>query len=145
MMKNIVTALLFLTFSLGAMAQGMVRGIVFEDLNGNGIKDRREKGVDKVSVSNGMQVVQSDSQGKYELPISDDQIIFVIKPSNYQVATDLKNLPQFFYNHKPHGSPEFNFLGVKPTGQLPKSVDFALLPGQHKEKFTSLVFGDPQP
>src|SRR5690606_5335968 len=107
MMKNIVTAVLFLIFSLGAMAQEMVRGIVFEDTNGNGKKDRREKGIGKVSVSNGIQVVQSDSEGKYELPISDDQIVFVIKPSNYQVATDLKNLPQFFYNHKPKGSPDF--------------------------------------
>lgn len=123
----------------------MVRGIVYEDTNGNGKKDRREKGIEEVSVSNGIQVVQSDSEGKYELPISDDQIVFVIKPSNYQVATDLKNLPQFFYNHKPKGSPDFKFAGVKPTGQLPKSVDFALLPGRHKEKFTSLIFGDPQP
>lgn len=98
-----------------------------------------------MAVSNGIQVVQTDAQGKYSLPISDDQIIFVIKPSDYQVPVDENNLPQFFYIHKPNGSPELDFAGVPPTGKLPKSVDFGLLPGENKESFTSLIFGDPQP
>src|SRR5690606_21146726 len=119
--------------SFGGMAQEMANGVVFEDLNRNGKKERREKGIPGVAVSNGIQVVQTDAQGKYTLPVSDDQIIFVIKPSDYEVPVNENNLPQFFYIHKPNGSPELDFAGVAPTGKLPKSVDFGLLPGENKE------------
>ena len=144
-MKKVILFGLLLVISLGGMAQETANGVVFEDLNRNGKKERREKGIPGVAVSNGIQVVQTDAEGKYTLPISDDQIIFVIKPSDYQVPVDENNLPQFFYIHKPNGSPELEFAGVPPTGKLPKSVDFGLLPGKYKGSFTSLVFGDPQP
>lgn len=144
-MKKTFLAGLIVTLSFGAMAQERAVGFVYEDLNGNGKKERREKGIEGVAVSNGVQVVQTDAKGRYELPIGDDQIIFVIKPSDYHVPVDENNLPQFFYIHKPAGSPELKYAGVEPTGPLPKSVDFGLLPGEHKESFTSLIFGDPQP
>src|SRR5690606_33160358 len=144
-MKKVILFGLLLVISLGGMAQETANGGVFEDLNRNGKKERREKGIPAVAGSNGIQVAQTAAEGKYTLPISDDQIIFVIKPSDYQVPVDENNLPQFFYIHKPNGSPELEFAGVPPTGKLPKSVDFGLLPGKYKGSFTSLVFGDPQP
>ncbi|MEX2592328.1 MAG: calcineurin-like phosphoesterase family protein [Anditalea sp.] len=145
MMKKIILSMVLLAYSLGSGAQEMAHGIIFEDMNGNGKKDRKEKGIDGVAVSNGLQVVQSDTKGKYELPVGEDQIIFVIKPSDYQVPLDEHNLPQYFYIHKPNGSPQLDFEGVEATGKLLKSIDFALVPGESKENFTSLVFGDPQP
>src|SRR5690606_39416015 len=80
-----------------------------------------------------------------ELPLGEDQIISVIKPSGHGVPVDGNNLPQFFYNHKPAGSPQLEFAGVEPTGKLPRSVDFALYPREENEAFTALIFGDPQP
>ena len=50
-----------------------------------------------------------------------------------------------YYIHKPNGSPKSEFAGVKPTGKLPKSIDFGLIPSEEKETFTALIFGDPQP
>src|SRR5690606_3298795 len=144
MKKTFLSGLLF-ALSLGAIAQEKASGFVFEDLNGNGKKERREKGIEGVAVSNGIQVVQTDAKGRYELPIGDDQIIFVIKPSGYAVPVDENNLPPFYYMHKPAGSPELKYAGVEPTGALPNSVDFALLPWEYREIFTSLIFGDPQP
>lgn len=144
-MKKILVAAFICAGSFGAAAQDVARGIVYEDLNGNGRKERREKGIAGVAVSNGVEVVQTGTKGQYELPVSDDQIIFVIKPSDYSVPVDQNKLPQFFYIHKPAGSPELKYAGVPPTGELPKSVDFGLLPGKHQDNFTSLVFGDPQP
>src|SRR5690606_9490652 len=96
-MKKTFLAGLIVTLSFGAMAQERAVGFVYEDLNGNGKKERREKGIEGVAVSNGVQVVQTDAKGRYELPIGDDQIIFVIKPSDYNVPVDENNLPQFFY------------------------------------------------
>lgn len=58
---------------------------------------------------------------------------------------DRNNLPQFFYIHKPQGSPDLDFKGVSPTGKLPRSLDFPLIPSPENEQFTALIFGDPQP
>src|SRR5690606_17050644 len=129
-----------------AFSQQTVKGIVFEDLNGNGKKDRKEKGLGGVGVSNGEIVVSTDEKGSYSLPVSDDNIIFVIKPAAYALPVNAQQLPQFYYRHKPNGSPEnFKYEGVKPTGPLPKSVDFALQPANDDKDFTTLLFGDPQP
>src|SRR5690606_25857058 len=93
----------------------------------------------------GTDVVLTDFEGKYELPVDDDNIISVIKPAGYAVPVDENNLPEFFYIHKPKGSPGLKFKGVEPTGKLPGSVDFALYAVEEPQEFTTLVFGDPQP
>ena len=54
-------------------------------------------------------------------------------------------LPQFYYIHKPAGSPSQKFDGVKPTGPLPESIDFPLMPQEEPEQFKALLFGDTQP
>lgn len=145
-MKKAVLSIGLAFLSFAAISQEQVSGFVFEDSNNNGKKDRREKGLADVAVSNGIEVVKTNQEGKYELPLRDDQIIFVIKPSDYDLPTNENNLPQFFYNHKPKGSPSsLKYEGVKPTGELPKSVDFALKPGKSEISFSALVFGDPQP
>lgn len=126
-------------------AQSQVKGVVFNDKNGNGIRDRKEAGIADVAVSNGKEVVKTDGNGQYTLPIGEDHIIFVIKPSGYQVRVNEHNQPQYYYIHKPKGSPESKYKGVAPTGPLPASVDFALTERAEKDEFTALVFGDPQP
>jgi len=141
------TALLVggLLLAFAVQAQSTVMGYVYEDSNGNGKKERREKGVAQVAVSNGREVTLTDGKGKYELPIGGDNIVSVIKPSGYKVALNKENLPQFYYIYKPQGSPNLKFKGVEPTGRLLKSVDFALTPSEEKEEYTALIFGDPQP
>jgi hypothetical protein len=37
------------------------------------------------------------------------------------------------------------YKGLAPTGDLPKELNFALLPAKEETEFTALVFGDPQP
>ena len=124
-----------------------VRGTVFDDRNKNGVLDAGEAGIPGVRVSNGSDVVTTDTQGAYELTIDDDEIVFVIKPEGYQVRIDEQNLPRFYYTHKPAGSPDENFLfkGVAPTGKLPESVDFPLTRFETPTEFEVLMFGDPQP
>src|SRR5690554_6059261 len=133
MMKKLILFGLLLVTSFGGMAQEMANGVVFEDLNRNGKKERREKGIPGVAVSNGIQVVQTDAQGKYTLPVSDDQIIFVIKPSDYEVPVNENNLPQFFYIHKPNGSPELILLGSHPRENCLKVLIFVWFLGKIKK------------
>lgn len=144
-MKKVIIFCWSLCISFQLLAQEQVTGVVYEDRNQNGKKERREKGIPSVAVSNGVAVVLTDEDGKYTLPLGNDQIIFVIKPTDYAVPTGEDKLPKFYYIHKPEGSPELEYEGVAPTGKLPKSVDFALYAREEPEEFTAMIFGDPQP
>jgi hypothetical protein len=122
------------------------RGVVFHDQNRNGRQDPGEPGVPGVRVSNGGEIVSTDHTGRYEIEVDDDEIIFVIKPRHWATPVDSRNLPQFYYIHKPEGSPaEFDFAGVEPTGPLPESVDFPLYRQAEPDKFRAILFGDTQP
>lgn len=124
----------------------IARGVVFLDHNGNGQRDADEPGLPGVRVSNGREIVVTDAEGRYALPVEDDAIIFVQKPAGYRVPLDARNLPRFYYIHKPAGSPtDFKYPGIAPTGPLPASIDFPLVAQKEPEQFRVLLFGDPQP
>ncbi len=120
-------------------------GFVFHDANLDGKHNSSEKGIPQIAVSNGIDVVLTDNTGRYQLPVSDDTILFVIKPRDWKPLTDALNLPKVYYIHKPKGSPILKFAGSLPTGALPESVDFALYPVKESDYFKVLVFADPQP
>lgn len=120
-------------------------GVVFHDRNRNGTRDRNEPGIREVRVSNGREVVLTDRDGRYRLPVDDDTILFVIKPSGWMTPLNEQNLPRFHYIHKPAGSPSLRYAGVQPTGPLPDSVDFPLHRQREPKKFNVVYFGDPQP
>lgn len=143
-MKKVSFILLGLFLSWAVKAQSVAGGYVYEDTNGNRKKERREEGLAGVAVSNGTKVVLTDKKGRYELPVGNDNPIFVIKPAGFQLPVNEQNLPQFYYMHKPQGSPHLKYAGVAPTGELPRSLDFGLLPAEEEEEFTALIFGDPQ-
>lgn len=130
--------------SSSALAQDTVTGYVYEDRNNNAIKDKNEKGIKGVAVTNGKDVNLSKEDGSYSLPANDDMIVSVIKPTGYAVPVDANNQPQFFYIHKPNGSPETRENRVLPTGKLPKSVDFPLIAQKEDPNFSVILFGDPQ-
>lgn len=125
-----------------------VSGIVFEDINQSGIHDAGEAGVAGVAVSNGLDVVLTDTDGRYELDIDGDTIIFISKPTGYAVPVNDVNLPQFHYIHQPEGTPDaydYRYKGIAPTGPLPDSVDFPLIKTSEPDAFTAVIFADPQP
>ncbi len=108
--------------------------------------DADEPGIADVLVSNGSEVVKTDTDGNYTLPVTDDTILFVIQPKGWEVPVNEVNLPQFFYIHKPTGSPkQLQYTGVEPTGPLPESVDFPLYKIDDSDEFSIFAFGDPQP
>jgi hypothetical protein len=146
-MKPLIYYFLIILFIAGCThspEQQQVSGIVFHDLNENGIQDKGEPGIAEAAVSNGSDVVLTDQNGLYAMNISESAIIFVIKPGDYNYPVNEYNLPQFYYIHKPNGSPELKYPGVEPTGPLPESVDFGLVTGGDSDEFSVLVFSDPQ-
>lgn len=120
-------------------------GIVFHDRDRDGLRGEGEEGIPGIKVSNGREIAATDGDGRYELPIDDDTILFVIKPRGWMTPLTEENLPKFYYVHKPAGSPDLQFPGVAPTGPLPESVDFPLHPQAEPEVFKALFFGDTQP
>jgi hypothetical protein len=123
----------------------VAKGIVYLDQNNNRKFDGEDEPVAGVKVSNGRNITTTDKEGRYELPVDDDDILFVIKPRNMRTPLSDHKLPLFYYVHKPQGSPELGFAGVKPTGPLPESVDFPLYKQDEPEQFRAILFGDPQP
>jgi hypothetical protein len=123
----------------------MARGIVFIDVDRNGKYGGNDTAFANIKVSNGKEIVVTDSSGRYEIPIEPESAIFVIKPTGFRTPLDANQLPKFFYLHKPDGSPKLQFPGSQPTGPLPQSIDFPLSPQVEPEAFQILLFGDPQP
>ena len=122
-------------------------GVVFDDENRNGIQDENESGVQYVAVSNSRDVVATDAEGRYRLDVFDGMTVFVVKPSGYMTPVDENNVPQFFYHHKPAGSPAEiqRFQGLAPTGELPESIDFPLYRyAEGNYKFKAVMIGDTQ-
>ena len=143
----VLVAVLFLCLIGSSVAADLTAtGTVFLDANNNQVKDDNEKGLPGVRVSNGQDVVITDANGQYSLAVSDDTIIFVIKPRGFMTPVDENRLPRFYYVHKPHGSPEgLKYAGIAPTGPLPASIDFPLTEQPEADTFKALVFGDTQP
>ncbi len=120
------------------------RGVVFHDSNRDGRLGDDEVRLPGIRICNGRDIVVTDSTGKYEIGMDDDDILFVIKPHGYRTRLDKNNLPLFYYTHKPAGSPKLRFPGVEPTGPLPNAIDFPLYAQVEPEKFRAILFGDPQ-
>jgi hypothetical protein len=69
-----------------ALAQSSVSGVVFLDRNGNGRRDAAEPGIERVVVSNQVDVVASDASGGFELPRGGHGIVFVSVPDGYRAV-----------------------------------------------------------
>jgi len=126
-------------------SEGTAQGYVFLDRNGNGLRDRGERGLAGVCVSDQRSVVETDRRGHWRLPAHDEAVYFVTKPHGYATPLNEHNLPQFYYLHK--ATPELDLAGPvqSHTGPLPASIDFPLIRQEEPDRFTAIVMGDPQP
>jgi hypothetical protein len=123
----------------------LATGVVFEDRNRDGVRGRGERGLARVRVSNGRDVVLTDRDGRWKLAYDDDTQFFVIKPRGWMTPVNEQQLPRFYYTHKPAGSPLVKYGGVPPTGPLPESIDFPLHRQEEPDRFRAIFFADPQP
>jgi len=130
---------------LAADAKGSARGIVYDA--GERAHPRRGQGIAGVKVSNGREVVVTDAQGRWELPVLDapHTIFFVIQPRGWRVPVDALQIPRYFHIHCPKGSTHLKYGGLQPTGaSLPAEIAFGLFRCEEPEEFKWLLIGDPQ-
>ncbi len=153
------TVVLFgVLFALGCVSTGLepsaptepagdwVRGHVFVDRDGDGVRGLGEGGVQGVAVSDGERVVRTDREGAWALPAQPTADYFVIKPSGMRTHLDANHLPRFYYLQREEGSPAgLTHAGIPATGPPPAQIDFPLYPQREDSPFRVLVVGDPQP
>ena len=82
-MLKIAFAALALATTAPAQAQAQ-KGIVFEDTNGNGLRDPSERGLPNVVVSNQEAVVVTDATGAFTIPRGQSGIVFVSTPDGFR-------------------------------------------------------------
>lgn len=74
-------------FAVAVGAQGAsISGVAFVDANGNGIRDRNERGLAGVAVSNQDAVVTTDTSGAFDLPRGGYGMVFVSVPDGYRAV-----------------------------------------------------------
>ncbi len=133
----------------GSGSSATVSGIVFEDRAGTGTRGPDSPGLPEVLVSNGREVTKTDASGRYTLPVTDETIIFVIKPAGFATPINPATMLHRFYRiHQPNGSPASlgtTFEGLAPTPPLPASLDFPLTRQEEPKAFEVVMFTDPQP
>ncbi len=137
------------TGNQAASQAGTAQGVVFEDADGSERRGASSRGIPGVMVSNGRDVVQTDADGRWTLPVAEGDSLFVIKPPGWATPADpATGLPRFAHVHAPAGTPAelgFRFPGLAASGPLPASLDFALRRQQEDPRFDAILFTDPQP
>lgn len=135
-MRELLTWLLAALAALTA-CEGLAcdTGRVFEDANGNGVRDPAEPGIAGVGVSDGRTLVATDASGVYRFPRgAGADVVFVVKPATHALPRRADGLPD--------GWRQAN--AAQPGG----CGDFALhksATAQGHAGLRVLVFADPQP
>lgn len=112
-----------------------VIGTVFVDMDGDGRRNANEPGLAGVAVSNGREVALTDATGGYVLPEEAAATVFVIKPRGYRLPETADHRPRFHFALPPSAGS---------AGDPADGRDFPLLPGAAEDRFSVLVFADPQ-
>lgn len=106
-------------------------GQVFEDRDGDGLRDAGEPGLAGIPMSNGRDIVRTDARGFYRLPERVDQPVFVVKPAGFAVHRRTDGGADYWRSGEPGG--QCAPLGLKREAKADEG------------DLRVLVFGDPQP
>ncbi|MGG6231471.1 calcineurin-like phosphoesterase C-terminal domain-containing protein [Tenacibaculum sp. SDUM215027] len=107
-----------------------ISGRVYHDQNQNSVYDKGEQLFKGILISNGKDVVATNSKGVYKIKPLQNNPIFVIKPKGYISSRTPQNNLKFYY------------LFEETTEN--KSFDFPLYTNKEKENVTIALLGDLQ-
>lgn len=116
-----------LALALAAVRLCACTGVVFDDRNGNGVRDNGEPGIAGVAVSNGVDIALTDAGGAYSIADRPGSRVFVIKPRGWRPPVDASRLPQFY------------------SARGAATADFPLVRSEEPDGLHALVLTDPQP
>jgi hypothetical protein len=102
--------LVILLLLLAAPALAEVSGIVFIDVNQNGVRDAGEPPRAGVVVSNGLDVVRTDAEGRYSLATGPRGFVFVTRPAGFDCEEWYRRDAGDFALTQDHAEDEFFFV-----------------------------------
>lgn len=94
--KYVVGFLILCGISVNGLAQDIVEGCVFVDNNRNGIRDKGEKGIQGIAISNGDTVLLTDKRGNFKIELSRGNSIFPILSKDWTLSDKVVNAG-FYY------------------------------------------------
>lgn len=149
--SGLIGKLLFPLLIVGMLFQASraqhneVFGIVYQDVNRNGTFDEADEPLNDIRVSNMSDVYTTDRNGEFTIPVDKPDIVFVIKPTDFEFPLRENNVPDFYYLHYPEGTQgDLKYKGVAPTGSPPDTVFFPLYAAENTDNISANIVGDPQ-
>lgn len=113
-----------------AAATRELHGTVFHDRSGGGVRRAGDPGIGGALVSNGVDVVATDADGRWRLPVSPGGHVFLVQPTGWKASP------------KANGLPGFAGFG-RPAFAAP--VEFPLRPSAEPRQFSVALLADTQP
>jgi len=84
-LKNLLS---FVALTFTYFCFGQYSGTVYWDTNQNGKQDKKEKGIPNAVVSNGLQVIKTDTKGNFSLPNWEKARFVTLYPNPGQKTTN---------------------------------------------------------
>lgn len=140
----IASFLLLLTTPAFAAPPESCSGVVFEDRNGDGMRNPGERGLPGIRLHDGAQLLVTGADGAYTAALVEGETLFVIKPAGFRFRARGDGLPDFWRNTRIGEGPALKYGGI--PVQAPQCRDFALVPDARTrtDGLDVLVFTDPQ-
>ncbi len=127
-----------------ALPGRMLGGVVYDDRDGDGRRDRGEPGVAGVLISNGRALAETDAAGRYRIAVAPGQTVFAIKPAGWRI-------PQYdlarpgAWRHVPALAPPSRKYGGIVSAPVPTTFDIGLRRAPPGDGWLEVrVFADPQ-
>ena len=150
-MNRFVSASLFLLMPVTLAAQGTLSVTVFDDHNGNGVRDAGERTIRGVVISNQRDVATTDTSGVARIERGPTGIVFVSVPNGYRSVGSFWRAPapsdsQLVFALQPAPAPRtFSFVHASDPHIAPNNVErtrrFRQLVDSMRPDFT-IVTGD---
>lgn len=124
MRRSIIFAAALLAAAACPQAAAACRGgSVFEDLDRDGARDRRERGLADVHVSDGRQLVRTGADGRFEFGEEPGAPVFVIKPATHDVRRGADGRPEFWHG----GAATACAFALQPAAASANALDVLVL------------------
>lgn len=130
--------------AVAADAPAVLGGVVYDDRDGDGRRDRGEPGVAGVLMSNGSALAETDAAGRYRIAVAPGQTVFAIKPAGWRVSQNDLARPGA-WRHVPALVPPSVKYGGIASGPMPPGFDIGLRRAPAGDGWLEVrVFADPQ-
>jgi hypothetical protein len=135
-------SVLSLSSGLGIAAPVVANGTVFHDRRGTGTRLPGDPGIAGVMVSNGRDVVLTDAEGRWRLPVAEGDDVFLIKPPHWATPSGAGGVPRISV---PHNFAERVNEAAGSAERRSPTIEFALTRVRENARFEAVLMADTQP